>query len=103
MAQEPLRARDLVRGPRRRHPKPPDTGRQHHLGGAPADMPVLGEGRTTRTTAVQLADRTVHELEVLATAIGTEMTAAAAALDFEAAAWHRDELGRVEAALAGRR
>jgi excinuclease UvrABC nuclease subunit len=65
-------------------------------------MPVLGEGRTTRTTAVQLASRTDLELERLAAAIAADMAAASLAQDFEAAAWHRDELARVSAAQQAR-
>jgi hypothetical protein len=105
VAEQAGRARELVRGPRRAR-RPDETGRQHHLGAAPADMPVLGGGdtgpdgpapRTTRTTRVQLADRTRHELALLERSVKTEMERAAADLDFESAAWHRDELDRVRA------
>lgn len=72
-------------------------------------MPVLGESgaeqvpaRTTRAAAVQLAARTRHELTLLAAAAAANMQRAAAALDFETAAWHRDELGKVRAELARR-
>ena len=100
------RARDLVRGPRR--PRRPDrSGRQHHLGAAPADMPVLGgdgpaAGRMTRTTRVQLADRTLHDLGDLERVVRADMERAAAALDFESASWHRDELDRVRAEITRR-
>ncbi len=108
------RARDLVG--RRRQRRVPETGRVHHLGAAPAVMPVLGgdgssataetadspappETGSTRTAAVQLASRTQWELQRLLADIGTEMAAAAAALDFEAAARLRDELARVQAEM----
>ncbi len=97
------RARDLVG--RRRQRAPRDTGRVHHLGAAPAVMPVLrgdGDGdsvASTRTAAVQLASRTRWELEQLLADIGAEMAAAAAALDFEQAARLRDEQSRVQAEL----
>jgi hypothetical protein len=106
------RARDLVG--RRRQRRVPETGRVHHLGAAPAVMPVLGDDDTrpaesagsagtavasTRTAAVQLASRTRWELERLLADIGTEMATAAAALDFETAARLRDELARVQAEL----
>jgi hypothetical protein len=93
------RARNLVG--RRRPSKPSDTGRVHHLGAAPRLMPVLqDEGKTaTRTAAVQLASRTRWELDQLLSDIGTEMAAAAAALDFERAGRLRDELARVQEEL----
>jgi hypothetical protein len=112
------RARDLVG--RRRQRKAPDTGRVHHLGAAPAVMPVLGDGGTgtsetsgtpktsgtsgtsetsTRTAAVQLASRTRWELDRLLQDVHAEMAAAAAALDFEQAGRLRDELARVHAEL----
>lgn len=72
-------------------------------------MPVLGDAdadpapaRTTRTAAVQLAARTRHELTLLETVVAADMQRAAAALDFETAAWHRDELGKVHAELVRR-
>ena len=97
------RARNLVG--RRRQRKPPDTGRVHHLGAAPAIMPVLRDDGTgssetsTRTAAVQLASRTRWELDRLVEDISAEMAAAAAALDFEQAGRSRDELARVHAEL----
>jgi excinuclease UvrABC helicase subunit UvrB len=97
------RARDLVG--RRRPRKAPDTGRVHHLGAAPAIMPVLkddGAGTSTastRTAAVQLASRTRWELDRLVEDISAEMAAASAALDFELAGRLRDELARVRAEL----
>lgn len=72
-------------------------------------MPVLGEpgdadsgARTTRAAAVQLASRTRHELTLLESAVHADMERSAAALEFETAAWHRDELARVRAELARR-
>jgi excinuclease UvrABC helicase subunit UvrB len=94
------RARDLVG--RRRQRKAPETGRVHHLGAAPAVMPVLREGdaeTSTRTAAVQLASRTRWELDQLLAGVSAEMAAAAAGLDFELAARLRDELLRVQAEL----
>jgi excinuclease UvrABC helicase subunit UvrB len=97
------RARDLVG--RRRPRKAPDTGRVHHLGAAPALMPVLnsdGASTTetaTRTAAVQLASRTRWELDRLVEDISAEMAGASAALDFELAGRLRDELARVRAEL----
>jgi len=106
------RARDLVG--RRRPRKPAETGRVHHLGAAPAVMPVLRDGgaaspeapgasgtseTSTRTAAVQLASRTRWELDRLLADIGAEMAAAAAALDFEQAGRLRDELLQAQAEL----
>jgi len=101
------RARDLVG--RRRQRRVPETGRVHHLGAAPAVMPVLRDDAdspgaatadtSTRTAAVQLAARTGWELRRLLADLEAEMAAAAAALDFEAAARLRDELVRVRAEL----
>lgn len=100
------RARDLVG--RRRQRRLPETGRVHHLGAAPAVMPVLRDGgpdtdeagdTSTRTAAVQLAARTGWELRQLLADLEAEMATAAAALDFEAAARLRDELVRVRAEL----
>lgn len=83
-----------------------DTGRRHHLGAAPAEMPVYGEdgaiAGTTRTSRHQLASLTLHQLAVLAATIGTEMAAAAAELDFETARTRRDEAADVAAELARR-
>ncbi|MEO6501093.1 MAG: UvrB/UvrC motif-containing protein [Jatrophihabitantaceae bacterium] len=99
------RARDLV-GRRRPRRKAPDTGRVHHLGAAPAQMPVLkdeGAGAagtaatSTRTAAVQLASRTRWELDRLVEDISAEMAGASAALDFELAGRLRDELARAHA------
>ncbi len=101
----PGHAQDLSRrrSTRRRYV---DTGRRHHLGAAPAEMPVYGQDGaivgTTRTSRHQLASLTLHQLEVLAAAIGTEMAAAAADLEFETARTRRDEAADVAAELARR-
>ena len=97
------RARELVG--RRRQRKAPETGRVHHLGAAPAVMPVLADDGTplpvasTRTATVQLASRTRWELDRLAAELDAEMAEAAAALDFERAGRLRDDLARVRAEL----
>ncbi len=106
------RARDLVG--RRRQRRVAETGRVHHLGAAPAVMPVLGGDNpagaaepaeeagtaatgSTRTAAVQLASRTRWELDQLLAELQAEMAGAAGALDFETAARLRDEVARVQA------
>ena len=96
-------ARDLVRK-RRGTYKPPDTGRHHHLGGAPQRMPLHDEDgvRATETTAVQLASRTVAQLRAQRQRLAEVMAEASAALDFERAAAVRDDLLRVDAELARR-
>jgi hypothetical protein len=101
--QERPSARDLVRK-RRGDYRAPDTGRHHHLGGAPERMPLHDEdgARYTETTAVQLASRTVPQLQAQREALATVMTEASAALDFERAAAVRDDLARVDAELARR-
>jgi excinuclease UvrABC helicase subunit UvrB len=102
---EPARpsARDLVRR-RRGDYRAHDTGRHHHLGGAPARMPLHDEGgaRYTATTDVQLASRTVSQLHAMQAELAEAMARASAALDFERAAAVRDDLARVDAELARR-
>jgi excinuclease UvrABC helicase subunit UvrB len=97
------RARDLVRK-RRGDYRAPDTGRHHHLGGAPARMPLHDRDgvRDTETTAVQLASRTVSQLQAQRARLAAVMAEASAALDFERAAAVRDDLARVDAELARR-
>jgi hypothetical protein len=100
-----MSGRDLSRRRMRKPPPPPDTGRQHHLGAAPDAMPVLGDGTPsgpTRTARVQLKERTDHELAQLLDTIEAEMARAAGDLDFEKAAFHRDEADAVRAELARR-
>jgi excinuclease UvrABC helicase subunit UvrB len=101
--QERPSARDLVRR-RRGDYRAPETGRHHHLGGAPERMPVHDEdgARYTGTTAVQLASRTVAQLRAHREQLATLMAQASAALDFERAAAVRDDLVRVDAELARR-
>ena len=96
-------ARDLVRK-RRGVYTAPETGRHHHLGGAPERMPLHDEdgARYTETTAVQLASRTVPQLRVQREQLAEAMAEASAALDFERAAAVRDDLARVDAELARR-
>jgi excinuclease ABC subunit C len=68
-------------------------------------MPVwLPDGTiiATRTSAAQLADLNRAQLGRLLTRLRTEMTAAAAELDFEQAARLRDEVAAVEAELTRR-
>lgn len=98
------RARELVRASRPRARRP-ETGRRHHIGAAPAAMPVWGaDGSvgTTRTSAAQLRDQTAHQLGRLLATVEAGMTAAAADLDFERAARLRDEAEAVRAELARR-
>jgi excinuclease UvrABC helicase subunit UvrB len=96
-------ARDLVRK-RRGSYQAPDTGRHHHLGGAPEKMPLhdADGARYTETTAVQLASRTVPQMEAQRAALVLQMAEASAALDFERAAAVRDDLARVDGELARR-
>lgn len=96
-------ARDLVRK-RRGVYTAPETGRHHHLGGAPERMPLHDDGgaRYTETTAVQLASRTVPQLQAQRASLAEAMAEASAALDFERAAAVRDDLARVDAELARR-
>lgn len=105
MTDEPPRpsARDLVRK-RSRTYRAPETGRHHHIGAAPELQPVLGEDGSSYvgTSDVQLAARTVAQLEAHAERLRTGMASAAAGLRFEDAARLRDDLGRVEAELARR-
>ena len=104
MTDEPRpSARDLVRK-RSRTYRAPETGRHHHIGAAPELQPVLGEDGSSYvgTSDVQLAARTVAQLEAHAERLRADMTSAAADLRFEDAARLRDDLGRVEAELARR-
>jgi excinuclease UvrABC helicase subunit UvrB len=96
-------ARDLVRK-RRGVYTAPETGRHHHLGGAPEKMPLHDDdgARYTETTAVQLASRTVPQLQAQRAQLAVDMERASAALDFERAAAVRDDLARVDGELARR-
>jgi excinuclease UvrABC helicase subunit UvrB len=65
-------------------------------------LPLLrpdGTIGTTRTSPIQLTDKPVSGLERLAAQLAAEMTAAAAALDFELAAQLRDEAAAVRGEL----
>ena len=103
MSEERPSARDLVRR-RRGDYRAPETGRHHHIGAAPALQPLLGEdgANYVETAAVQLADRTVGQLEQQRDRTRTAMERAAAALDFEAAGRLRDALAAVEGELVRR-
>jgi excinuclease UvrABC nuclease subunit len=57
---------------------------------------------TTRTAPVQLADKTLAQLQVLLAQLEREMAAAAARTDFEEAAHLRDEADAVRLALDSR-
>lgn len=101
----PPSARDLVRK-RRGSYRAPETGRHHHIGAAPERQPLLGEdgpAEYVETAAVQLAERTVAQLDQQAVRLRRRMAAAADDLDFELAARTRDDLAAVEAELARRR
>jgi hypothetical protein len=90
---------------RKKRPKAAETGRMHHMGAAPAVMPVwLPDGTitTTRTSPSQLADRTVLQLGRLKDRLTREMTAAATAMDYEQAARLRDEVAAVDTELKRR-
>ncbi len=99
----PPSARDLVRK-RSRSYRRDETGRHHHIGAAPDLQPVLGEDgmQYVGTSDVQLADRTVVQLQQQRTAVERAMAAAASDLRFEDAARLRDDLGRLDAELARR-
>ena len=96
-------ARDLVRkrsGAYRR----PETGRHHHLGAAPELQPLLGDdgAQYVGTSSVQLASRTLAQLQEQRARLGARMTEAATALEFELAASLRDEVAAVEAEIRRR-
>ena len=103
MTDEPKTARDLVRkrsGSYRRD----ETGRHHHIGAAPERQPLLtDEGATLiGTSAVQLASRTVAQLEQQRERTRRQMDRAAQDLRFEDAARLRDELAAVDGELERR-
>ncbi|GAC1332214.1 MAG: hypothetical protein NVSMB13_20790 [Mycobacteriales bacterium] len=96
-------ARDLVRK-RRAGSRPPDTGRHHHMGAAPAQQPELtpdGLGYVD-TSAVQLASRTRLQLEALREAHRAAMVSAAGTAEFEEAARRRDAVADIDAEIARR-
>lgn len=98
------RARDLVR--KRARTPLPETGRRHHIGAVPAQMPILGEsgpGGFTRTTRVQLEALHNNELGPLLARIELEMAQAAASEEFELAAHLRDQRSALLEEMANRR
>ena len=103
MSDERPTARDLVRKRSRSYPRD-ETGRHHHIGAAPERQPLLtDEGATLiGTSAVQLASRTVAQLQGQRRRIAGQMTTAAAELRFEDAARLRDDLAAVDAELERR-
>lgn len=103
MSEDRPSARDLVRKRARSYARD-ETGRHHHIGAAPELQPVLGdEGSEYVTTSdVQLASRTVAQLEQQRDRVEREMAAAAQDLRFEDAARLRDDLSRLTVELARR-
>lgn len=102
-SDEPASARDLVRRRSRSYARD-ETGRHHHIGAAPERQPLLGEDGSeyVTTSDVQLASRTVAQLEDQRARTEREMAAAASDLRFEDAARLRDDLSRVTVELARR-
>ena len=97
-------ARDLVRKRSRSYQRD-ETGRHHHIGAAPDVQPLLGDDgmQYVGTSPVQLASRTVVQLQALRDRLERDMEKAAQALQFERAAALRDDVGAVDAELARRR
>lgn len=98
--EPPPTARDLVRRRSRSYARD-ETGRHHHMGGAPERQPLLTEQGATLigTSAVQLASRTVPQLQAQRAQVSAEMAAAAEELRFEDAARLRDDLAAVDGEL----
>jgi excinuclease UvrABC helicase subunit UvrB len=96
-------ARDLVRK-RSRTYRQDETGRHHHIGGAPERQPLLTDDGAVLigTSAVQLASRTVGQLQQQREQLQQAMRQAAADLRFEDAGRLRDDLAAVDAELARR-
>jgi excinuclease UvrABC nuclease subunit len=103
VSEEKPSARDLVRK-RARTYKQDETGRHHHIGGAPERQPMLTEDGATLigTSAVQLANRTIAQLQEQRRRAEQAMAAAASDLRFEDAARLRDDLAAVDAELERR-
>lgn len=97
------KGRDLSRR-RRGDYRAPETGRHHHLGGAPELQPLLAEDAVefVETAPVQLATRTLEQLRIQRARHERLMAAAAEALEFEEAARQRDAVAAVDAELARR-
>jgi hypothetical protein len=82
-----------------------DTGRRHHIGEVPEVVTVFkpdGTVTTTRTSLLQLRDKSVAQLQRLAKSIESDMAKAADSLEFEAAAHLRDELEAVRREVRSR-
>jgi len=96
-------ARDLVRK-RSRSYRRDETGRHNHIGAAPDLQPLLGgQGvQYVGTSDVQLAARTVAQLEEQRARVEGQMAAAAEGLRFEDAGRLRDDLARLDAELSRR-
>jgi excinuclease UvrABC helicase subunit UvrB len=97
-ARDPSRTRSAKR-------RAPETGRRHHIGEVPNVVTVFkpdGTVTTTRTSLLQLRDKTVAQLHRLAKSIESDMAKAADSLDFEAAAHLRDELEAVRREVGSR-
>ena len=96
-------ARDLVRK-RSRTYRAPETGRHHHIGAAPELQPLLGDegAQYVGASSVQLASRTLTQLQEQRTRLAARMAEAAAALEFELAGSLRDDLAAVDAEIARR-
>ena len=103
MNEEPKSARDLVRK-RSRSYRRDETGRHHHIGAAPERQPLLTDDGAVLigTSAVQLASRTVAQLQQQRADVERAMAQAAAELRFEDAARLRDDLAALDGEL-GRR
>lgn len=96
-------ARDLVRKRGRSYARD-ETGRHHHIGAAPELQPMLGEDGPAYvvTSDVQLAGRTVTQLQTQRDRTARQMAAASADLRFEQAGALRDDLDRLDAELRRR-
>ena len=103
MTEEPRSARDLVRRRSRSYQRD-ETGRHHHIGAAPERQPLLtDEGATLiGTSAVQLASRTVAQLQDQRERTVRGMEQAAQELRFEDAARLRDDLAALDGELERR-
>ena len=96
-------ARDLTRRRQRRYAAP-ETGRHHHLGAAPERQPMLRDDgmEYVGTSPVQLAARTLAQLQQQRRQLADGMAAAAQDLRFEEAARLREDVAAVDAELARR-
>jgi excinuclease UvrABC helicase subunit UvrB len=101
--EQPPNARDLVRKRSGSYGRA-ETGRHHHIGAAPDRQPMLTDDGATLVgaSAVQLASRTVAQLQQQRARTEHAMAVAAADLRFEEAARLRDDLAAVDAELERR-